>query len=293
MSHLAGQDLRHCQNLLNILHCVVYFSPDFDEKLSRRGVDDPIGRYLAGRAAALGPVGPGVVTATFYSFRHETIARHLPAVWERLSPEEARAARLEAADSTLRRLLGEEAVGSLRLKEAAALALGAAGAGERSGRPLYAAHADHPVPPQPHLTLWHAATLLREHRGDSHVAALSAARLDGLEALISHSAGDDGMPREAEMAKRGWTAEDGAAAEDRLRRRGLMTADGALTERGRRMRLALEEDTDQRDRAPYEHLGADGVAELTALTAGLVRSIGTSGLFPDGLAALFLATAGD
>ncbi|KUL31175.1 SCO6745 family protein [Streptomyces regalis] len=288
MSPLSGQALRHCHHLLNILHSTVYFSPDFDRELSGRGLDDPMGRYLAGRSAALGRVGPGVVTATFYSFQHGMVARHLPAVWHRVSPEEALAARLRAADNTLRRVLGEEAVSSRAMRDAAGLALRAAEAGIRPGRPLYAAHADQPVPREPHLALWYAATLLREHRGDSHVAALGAAGLDGLEALVSHSAGDDGMPREVVMTKRGWTAEDWSAAEDRLRERGLMTADGSLTEEGRRMRLALEDDTDRRDRAPYQHLGEQEVAELTALTADFVRAAGTSGAFPAELEGFFL-----
>ncbi|WP_461027291.1 SCO6745 family protein, partial [Streptomyces sparsus] len=148
------------------------------------------------------------------------------------------------------------------------------------GRPLYAAHADQPVPREAHLTLWYAATLLREHRGDSHVAALGTAGLDGLEALVSHSATDDGMPRDLAMTTRGWTTEDWSAAEDRLRERGLMDGDGSLTEQGRRLRLELEEDTDRRDRVPYEHLGVRGVADLTELAAGFVRAAGTSGAFP-------------
>lgn len=293
MSPLSGQALRHCHHLLNILHSTVYFSPDFDKELSGRGLDDPMGRYLAGRSAALGRVGPGVVTATFYSFQHAMVARHLPAVWDRVSPEDALAARLRAADSTLRRVLGEQALASRSMRDAAELALRAAGAGVRPGRPLYAAHADQPVPREPHLALWYAATLLREHRGDSHVAALGAAGLDGLEALVSHSASDDGMPREVVMTKRGWTAQDWSGAEDRLRERGLMAADGSLTEQGRRMRLALEEDTDRRDRAPYEHLGERGVAELTALTAEFVRAAGASGAFPAELEGFFLGAVGE
>lgn len=283
---------RRCQNALNVLHSTVYFSPDLGRELATRGVGDPMGCYLAGRAAALGRVGPGVVTAVFHNFRYDTVARHLPAVWEQVTPEEVLAARLRAADTTLRRVLGAEALTARPLREAARLALRAVEGCGRPGRPLYAAHADQPVPEAPHLALWYAATLLREHRGDSHVAALSAAGLDGIEALVSHCASDAGMPRDAVMAQRGWSRQDWAAAEDRLRERGLMTADGALTGRGRRLRTELEEETDRGDRGPYRHLGAAGVAELTRRTEEFGRTAGAAGAFPPQLAGFF-RPAGD
>ncbi|WP_434595307.1 SCO6745 family protein [Streptomyces sp. A5-4] len=288
MTPPTGSAARQCHNVLNILHSTVYFSPDLHKDLADRGIGDPMGAYLVGRAAALGKVGPGLVTAAFYSFHHDMIASHLPAVWERVSPEEATAARLRAADATLRRVLGEEALTARPMRDAARLALGALEACGRPGRPLYAALADQPVPDAPHLALWHAATLLREHRGDSHIAALSAADLDGIEALVSHCASDEGMPREAVMTKRGWTPLDWSAAEHRLRERGLMDAEGALTGQGRRLRLELEADTDRRDSAPYDHLGAAGVAELTALLGDFVRAAGRAGAFPAELEAFFL-----
>lgn len=108
-------------------------------------------------------------------------------------PEAALDARLRAADATLRRVLGEEILASPEMAEAAGLALRAAEACTRHARPLYAAHADLDVPEQPHLAYWHAATLLREHRGDGHLAGLLTAGLDPLEALVSHTATGKGM----------------------------------------------------------------------------------------------------
>ena len=35
----------------------------------------------------------------------------------------------------------------------------------KTGRPLYAGHADLAWPDAPHLVMWHALSLLREHRG--------------------------------------------------------------------------------------------------------------------------------
>ncbi|MFI8192467.1 hypothetical protein ACIF8T_27415 [Streptomyces sp. NPDC085946] len=291
MTPPLGPPARQCQKALNTLHSTVYFSPDLGRELAGRGVDDPMDWYLAGRAAALGRVGPGVVTAVFHTFRYDLIARHLPALWDRVPPEQALAARLRAADATLRRVLGQEALTARPMRDAARLALRAVEACGRPGRPLYAAHADQPVPEEPHLALWYAATLLREHRGDSHVTALCAAGLDGIEALVSHCASDEGMPREVVMTKRGWTKEDWDAAEERLRERGLMAADGTLTPRGVRLRRELEEETDRGDREPYRHLGPAGVAELTRITEEFVRKAAASGAFPPELQGFFLPPA--
>ncbi|MFF0388178.1 hypothetical protein ACFYS8_05710 [Kitasatospora sp. NPDC004615] len=284
LSPLAG---RRCQEALNALHSTVYFSPDFAESLAEYGVDDSMAVYLAGRAGPLGPVAAGTVTAAFYGFAHPLIAEHLPHVWSLVPPATVVELRLAAVDALLRRHLGEETLASAGMAEAARLALSAAGAGQRAGRPMFSAHADQPVPQEPHLALWYAATLLREHRGDAHIAALQHAELDGIDALVSHCASGDGMPKEVVMTKRGWTEADWSAAEDRLRERGLMDADGALTAHGELLRTQLEAETDRLDRAPYEHLGAESVARLTELAESFTAQAAASGAFPPELLAFF------
>lgn len=184
---------RRCQNTLNPLHSSAYFSPEFAAELSRLGLEPGSMTYFAGRAAPLGAVGAGTVTATFYNFNHDLVARHIPRAWTIATPEAVIDARLRAVDTALTRLLGADTVASPEMAEAAALALRATEACDRAARPLYAANADLPVPTVPHLALWHAATLLREHRGDGHLAALVAAELDGLEAIVSHTATGKGF----------------------------------------------------------------------------------------------------
>ncbi|MFJ6792911.1 hypothetical protein [Streptomyces sp. NPDC091268] len=265
---------------INPLHATIYFSPDLGKEFAGLGITDPVAVNLASRSAAMGAVGAGTVTATFYNYRHDLVARHLPAVWERATPEQALAARLRAVDSTLRRLLGPQAIESAELAEAADLAIRAAEGCTRHARTLYAAHADLPVPQEPHLRLWHATTLLREHRGDGHLAALLLADLDPVEALVSHTATGRGMTPKWLKAIRGWEQSDLDAAAERLRARGLLDAEGELTEAGRTLRETLEADTDRLDAAPYEHLGAQGLARLGELGGGLVmRAIG-AGAFP-------------
>ncbi|MFE1010156.1 hypothetical protein ACFW4M_02485 [Streptomyces sp. NPDC058794] len=271
---------RRCHNALNSLHSTHYFSPDTDRELSVLGVTDPRAVNFAVRAAALGPVGAGTVTAVFYNYKHDLVARHVPAVWDTVAPRQALAARERAVDATLRRLLGEETVSSAEMAEAAALALRAAEACSRGARPLYSAHADLPVPDAPHLALWHAATLLREHRGDGHLLALAAAGLDGLEALVTHTATGRGMAPKWVFSTRGWSREEWDAAVDRLRGRGLVDDAGELTDRGAALRDGIEQETDRLDAAPYTHLGAEGVARLTDLASAFARKAVGAGAFP-------------
>ncbi|MFF5140329.1 hypothetical protein ACFY6U_11525 [Streptomyces sp. NPDC013157] len=271
---------RRCHNLLNSLHATHFFSPELAEELAALGVTHPRAVNFAVRAAALGPVGAGTVTATFYNYKYDLVARHVPAVWETASPKDVLAARARAVDASMRRLLGADAVVSDRMAEAARLALRATEACSRSGRPLYAAHADLPVPQEPHLAYWYAGTLLREHRGDGHLAALLAAGLDGLEAVVTHTATGKGMAPKWVFATRGWSQDDWDAAVERLRERGLLDAAGELTEAGVALRAEIETETDRLDRAPYEHLGADGVTRLTELAAGFARAAVAAGAFP-------------
>ncbi|MEU9185670.1 hypothetical protein AB0D14_14140 [Streptomyces sp. NPDC048484] len=283
MTVLPERAGRRCHNVLNPLHSCHYFSPDLGQELAEIGVTDRSAAYFAVRAAAMGPVGAGTVTATFYNFRHELVARHVPEVWRIASPEVVLAARARAADSTLRRLLGDEVIASKEVAEAAGLALRAAEACTRTARPLYAAHADLPVPDEPHLALWHAATLLREHRGDGHLAVLLGAELDPMEALVSHTATGRGMAPKWVLSTRGWRREDWDAATGRLQERGLLTAEGELTQGGVALRQEIEARTDRLDTAPYEHLGAAGVDRLTELATELVTAAMAAGAFPEGM----------
>ncbi|MCD9140912.1 SCO6745 family protein [Streptomyces albireticuli] len=280
MTTLPPRAGRRCHSFLNPLHSTVYFSPDLTAEMAAIGVTERGSAYFGSRAAAFGPVGAGAVTATFYGFAPSLVARHVPAVWDTAAPETVLAARLRAVDGTLRRLLGDDTVASAGMAEAAELALRAAEACSPAARPLYAAHAALPVPKAPHLAFWHAATLLREHRGDGHLAALLRAGLDPVESLLTHQASGHGMSTKWMLATRGWTEEELTAGQERLRGRGLLAADGELTEEGLGLRKELENETDRMDTAPYEHLGAAGVARLTELAEAFATAAFAAGAFP-------------
>ncbi|MFG2639953.1 hypothetical protein ACGFYP_03080 [Streptomyces sp. NPDC048370] len=280
MTSLPPRAGRRCHHMLNPMHSTVYFSPDLDTEFQALGFEDPSAMRLASRSAAMGAVGAGTVAAAFYNYNVELLARHLPAVWDIASPAEVGAARLRAVDTTLRRLLGEEAIASAEMAEAAELALRATEACTRHARPLYSAHADLPVPEAPHLRYWHAATLLREHRGDGHLAALLTVGLDPLEAMVSHTATGLGMNPRWALGTRGWGRADWDAAAERLRDRGVIDAEGELTAEGKALRETLEEQTDRLDTAPYEHLGAAGVERLTELGKAFRNAAFLAGAFP-------------
>src|SRR5687767_13465797 len=193
------------------LHSHLYFAPEHDERFSRLGLKPGRMSYFAGRAAPMGAVGAGVVTATFYNFSPSLVAHMIPRAWTLASPEQVLAARLDAARASLTRLLGADAADSAEVAELGGLLREACEVLTPEGRALYAGHADLPWPEDPLLVLWHGATLLREYRGDGHVAVLLHAGLTGLEALITHTATGRGFTEPAARATRGWRDEEWAA----------------------------------------------------------------------------------
>ncbi|MFD8595015.1 hypothetical protein ACFV1L_08445 [Kitasatospora sp. NPDC059646] len=273
MEQIAARDVRRCYTAHHPVHAAYYFAPEHDDWYGLLGLDRGPMAYLAGRAAPLGRVGAGVVTAVFYNFSPRLVGGCLPRAWDAASPERVLETRWRIVDACLTRLLGADGVASAELAEAADLALRAADGCTAQGRPMFAANADLALPAQPHLRLWHALTLLREYRGDGHVGLLVQAELDGLEALVTHSATGAHWKPSFLQPQRGWSVRDWAAAQDRLRERGLLEPDGELTPEGQQLRRTLEAETDRLDAAPYRRLGAEGTRRLTELAGALSRTV--------------------
>jgi hypothetical protein len=205
------------------------------------------------------------------------VGAYVPTAWATASPEQVLTARERVVDRMYRALL-DGLIGSPGLAEAAELARDAALAAGTAGRPLAAANADLPWPGEPHLVLWHAINVLREHRGDGHIAALQAAGLDPCEALVSFAA--IGAAPEEVFASRGWSPADWAAARDRLAARGWVDAAGQATDRGRDGRDEIEWRTDRLADAPWQPLGVEGAQRLAELTGPLLGAAFESGLLP-------------
>ncbi|SNT20530.1 SCO6745 family protein [Rhodococcoides kyotonense] len=275
----AGRSAR----ALELLHSLTYFVPETQDALTEAGLQ---GRacYFAGRAAPLGPVGAGVVAATFYNFNRELIEPLVPAAWSIVSPDKILDIRYRTVGEAYTRLLGEDVVTSQEMAEAAELAsIAASQIPGNDGRPLYAAYAEIEWPEVPHLRFWHALTLLREHRGDGHIAALQTAGLSGLEALITHTATGKGFEKEFARKRRGWSEEQWNDGVDALRDREILDAHGALTEHGTDLRSVVEDITDDLALAPWAALGEDGAARLVELGTPWRDSIIEQKVFPSGV----------
>jgi hypothetical protein len=280
---VAAPLVRQAHDATNVLHSLIYFAPEAEQQFTAAGLEAGRMSYFAGRSAPMGAVGAGVVTATFYNFSPDLVASCIHRAWQLARPDAVIAARFAAVDAALRRLLGPELLTSPDLVTLAGLAREAARAGTPEGRPLYAGHADLPWPSGgAHLDLWHALSLLREHRGDGHVAALTAAGLSGLEALVTHTATGQGFTPEFARASRGWSAADWDAAVAALAARGLLDAAGELTAAGHEVRAAVERDTDRMAAGPWRHLGDAATEQVIHLGRALSRAVVQAGAFPAG-----------
>ncbi|GIH61780.1 MarR family winged helix-turn-helix transcriptional regulator [Microbispora siamensis] len=242
----------------------VTFSEVANEAFLAVGMRNYWDGYFAGRAAPLGLAPAEVVHAVFYNFADGEVARHIPWVWGKITPQEAIAVRERGSTAALRQMIGELA-DSPGLVRAADLATRAAVSAPTEGRPLYAGLRALDVPEEPVARLWHAATLLREHRGDGHNAALLAHGIGGTEAhvLMAVSLGmraeEFGRIHHLPKARL-------AAVVDGLRGRGLVDAAGGFTDAGRETRQRIEALTDELAAPAYDVLSAD---ELDELAAGL------------------------
>ncbi|MFC9327621.1 hypothetical protein [Kitasatospora sp. NPDC057015] len=226
--------------LFEPVHAVTYFSPEGRAAYEAAGLRGGWRGYFAGRAAPLGAVDAPPVIAAFFGFAPSMVERALPDVWTRVTPEAALAARSAGASAALERLL--EHIEPARIERVVVRLEQAAAGLDCAGRVLASANAALPRPEGLLARLWQAATLMREHRGDGHVAALVAAGLDGCEALVVRCALD--VQREDLQPYRGWNDEEWDAATERLVERGWLTARGTITECGRIRHQALEAATD-------------------------------------------------
>jgi hypothetical protein len=271
-------------------HVVTYFAPEARQAFEQAGLRGFWRGYFAGRTAPIGAVDAPIVIATFFNFAPSFVRRAVPAVWDLITPEEALRAREAGAVAAIRRILecpdGQSVPGPLRA--AADLLLAATGDLELAGRPLGGPNAGLPAPADPVARLWHAATVLREHRGDGHIAALVAADIDGCEALVLRMAVDatdagasPALSRQQIQAVRGWTDAEWDQAAGRLRDRGWLESGGAATAAGLAAHQAVEEATDLAAARPWARLGAGRTAELAELLAPVAAACAATLPYPN------------
>jgi hypothetical protein len=260
---------------LEPVHAVTYFAPEARTALEELGFRGFWQGYFAARSAPFGVVPTEVVTAAFYNFAPERVAKALPAVWETASPSDALRVREESAVAALRRYgVTDDEAGA-----AADLAEKAARAAPLDGRPLFAANAALAWPDEPIAKLWHAATLLREQRGDGHVAVLCTLGVSGRESNVLHAAAGR-VPQEMIMRSRDYAEEQWAHFRSRLARRGLLDGDGALTDSGREFKQRIEDTTDQLALSALDALDDDEVEQLFRVLTPITRKVVAAGDVP-------------
>ena len=275
MSTVTPQTARATWKALEPLHSMVYFAPEPQEEFAALGFDVVANRaagYFPGRAAAMGAVAWPVVHASLFTFRAAAVQSGMAGAWEVASPDEVQAARWRGAERALRRLLGD-AAGGPEVAEAAELAATAAAGCAPHGRPLYAANARLTAPDSPLLRLFHAQTLLREFRGDGHIATLVGEQVTPLEAAVLHVAMHVTGSRAGLQTARGYADEEWDGAITGLAARGWLDADGEFTDEGRAHRQRVEDATDRLSLEPYARLGEQGCARLVGVGGPLGQRV--------------------
>ena len=221
--------------------------------------------YFAGRSAPLGRVPAEVVDAAFYNFAPGEVDRHIPKVWDTTTPEAAHAARQQGCVAALVRILGD-LVGTAGLSRAADLLTEAAIGAPVEGRVMYAALRALPTPEEPVARLWHAANMLREHRGDGHIVALMTEQVDRTEAHVLLALDLGIHPAETFGRIHHLPEPYLASVMGRLRDRGIVDGSGHLTDAGCEVKQRIESLTDALAEAPYAALEPSELDELmTAL----------------------------
>jgi hypothetical protein len=276
---------RRMWTLFEPVHVVTYFAPEARQGFEEAGLRGFWRGYFAGRAAPIGAVDAAPVIASFFSFAPPFVRRALPAVWGMVTPEQALAARTAGAVAAIRRLTTDaDGTGEAQSKAADLLAA-AIDELDMSGRPLGAPNAALPIPDEPVARLWHATTVLREHRGDGHIAALVAAGVDGCEALVLRvargQAGGAGPSRDLLQPARGWTDDEWDAAAERLASRGWLDGAGAITSAGQAAHEAIEDATDVAAARPWARLGPARTDELARLLTPTSLACATLLPFPN------------
>ncbi|MEU5884931.1 hypothetical protein [Spirillospora sp. NPDC047279] len=265
---------RQAWRRLEPVHSMIYFVPEGGRRYAELGLKGMAG-YFASRSAAFGEASADLVIATFYNFHPGLVREALPAAWDVVTPRQMLDARREAAAAALRRAGIHEVAG---LDETLGLARRAAEAATESveGRPLFAAHAALPWPEDTVEQLWHAQTLLREYRGDGHIAVLVSEGVGALDALILHGASGD-VPTAFLKFSRAWPAEEWDAAAEGLRERGVLDGE-ELSAEGKALRKHIEDRTDALAVPAYAALGEDGCERLAELARPFGRAVVDAGL---------------
>lgn len=267
---------RRLFELTEPISMVNFAAPEPHDSMAELGFGNYWDGYFAGRSAPLGRVPAEVVHAAFYNFAEGEVARHIPRVWETTTPEAAHAAREQGCVAALRRILGD-LVETPGLTRAADLLAQASTSAPTEGRVMYAGLRALPMPEEPVARLWHAANMLREHRGDGHIVALVSEGIGGTEAHVLSALDMEIYPAESFGRIHHLPEVRLVEVMDGLRNRGLLDAAGRFTDAGRATKRRIESLTDALAEAPYDGLEPRDLHQLTAALEPISRTLQATG----------------
>jgi hypothetical protein len=264
--------------LVEPLAAAVYFAPEAHAAYAELGdVGDFWAPYYASRGACLGETPGLVVAAAFGVFNPTHIAEQLELAWKVATPSQWWTARVRGATAQLERLLGEAPEGAERATE---LLRRIAQACPVSGHPFYAGLVSQPWPGTLLGDLWHAADLVREHRGDTHTAAYNAAGFTATDMMILTELWW-GLPFGLYLASRHWDEETVASTLESLRAKGWIDGEPpTITDSGIKARVAIEDATDVGEAAVLDALTDAERDELFAILKPMAATIVAGGGYP-------------
>lgn len=267
--------VREISVAINTAHRFVYFVPEAAEEYAKLGITERAPAYFAARSAPLGPVPWPITLATFYNFSPRAV-QAMNGVWDAAAPEAWQAARFTVVERAMERV--GVAIGADEIAEARALIDPAVAAADLAGKPLAAANAALDLPADPLTALWQQLTVLREWRGDAHIAVLTANRLGPCDCNVMQTA-TGRFPLALARGSRLWDDAEWADASARLAARGWLAPDGTVTDAGAAAREQIEVDTDELCAPLWEPIGGDGARRLAALLAPINDAFTAAGTF--------------
>lgn len=261
--------------VLNAVHGFIYFAPEATAAYDALGLEAGQ-HYFASRAAPLGPASAEIVSATFFNFNPEFVATAIPAAWSAADPDVIQTARMRAAAEVIERCCPD--LDDSDVEEASEIARAMLLGIGYEGKPLAAANRAVPEPSDALTRLWQRVTVLREWRGDVHVAVLVAAPVTAVQALILHAATDK-VPKAALVATRRWPDEAWSGGVASLIARGLVDADEQFTDAGRTFRDNIEERTNHACQPMIDAVGEAAAGRLYDLLRPIRRALVDGGAF--------------
>jgi hypothetical protein len=244
---------RVLRNVCEPIGANVYFAPEAHERYRALGLANYGSAYFCSRSASMGVLSGMTVASAFGVFNPTVVSAAVEAGWAKTDRDTLLRARYDGAVASLRRLIGEP--DSKTLSRAIELLRRGLAVAQHAGHPIYSGLLSLPFPDDPMGQLWRCCDMVREHRGDSHVAVWAKALVEPIEIQLMSEL-QMGIPLKTYSATRGWSPQQMDDALDGMRAKGWMTGDKFSPE-GQALRDRIEADTDAMETPIVDAIGGD------------------------------------